>query len=88
MYSGDDGYGSSTNVFNPGAVTIARTGTVTWTNATGILHNVTFAPASGVPTSIVSFASGMNTRTFNTAGTFTYQCTNHPATMTGTVTVQ
>jgi plastocyanin len=87
MNSTDDGYGSAVNSFLPGAVTVARTGTVTWTNSTGVLHNVTFSQATGVPASIPSFATGSNARTFNTAGTVSYQCTNH-AGMTGQVTVQ
>lgn len=87
MVSGDDGYGSTTNAFNPAGVTVARAGTVTWTNNTGVLHNVTFAPATGAPTNVQSFATGSTVRSFATAGTFSYQCTNH-AGMTGQVIVQ
>jgi plastocyanin len=88
MNSSDDGYGgNAVNAFVPGSVTITRTGTVTWSNPTGLLHNVTFAAATGAPASIPSFGAGSNTRTFNTAGTFAYQCTNHGG-MSGQVVVQ
>lgn len=78
-------YGVS-GAFSPTSVTIARTGTVTWINATGTAHNVTFA-GSGAPANIADHTSGSNVRTFANAGSFSYQCTNH-AGMTGTVTVQ
>ena len=73
--------------FNPANVTIARTGEVTWQLAAS--HNVTFAATAGAPANIGTCATGTCTtaRTFNTAGTFDYQCTNH-AGMNGTVTVQ
>lgn len=87
MNSTDDGYGSAVNSFIPGAVTVTRSGTVTWNNNTGILHNVTFGPATGAPANISSFASGSTSRSFGTAGTFNYQCTNH-AGMSGQVVVQ
>jgi plastocyanin len=81
----DQVYGES-NTFSPAAVTIARNGTVTWTNATGTAHNVTFA-GTGAPANIANYSTGSNARTFATAGTFSYQCTNHSG-MTGSVTVQ
>jgi len=87
MASSNDGYGTETNAFNPGTVTIARAGSVSWTNNTGILHNVTFNPATGAPSNIGSFATGTMSRSFSTAGTFSYQCSNH-AGMTGQVIVQ
>lgn len=86
MSSGVDGYGYESNVFNPNSVTIARNGTVSWVNNTGVAHSVTFT-TSGAPANVASHANGTNTRTFATAGTFNYGCTNHP-TMTGSVTVQ
>lgn len=78
-------YGESGS-FSPSSVTIGRTGTVTWTNATGTAHNVTFA-GSGAPANIPNYSSGSNARTFANVGSFSYQCTNH-AGMNGTVTVQ
>lgn len=87
MNSSDDGYGSSVNSFNPTSVTIAGSGTVAWSNATGVLHNVTFTPATGSPANIPSFAAGSVSRSFATTGTFSYHCTNHPG-MSGQVIVQ
>lgn len=87
MNSSDDGYGSAVNSFIPAVVAITRLGTVTWSNETGIAHNVTFAPAGGAPASIPSYTAGSVSRSFTTAGTFAYQCTNHPG-MSGQVVVQ
>lgn len=81
-----DGVYGESNSFSPTSVTIARTGTVTWTNETGIAHNVTFS-GTGAPANIGNHSSGSNARTFSNAGTFSYQCTNHSG-MTGSVTVQ
>ncbi len=83
----DPVYGDESHSFVPSQVTIARTGRVTWTNSTGLVHNVTFANVQGAPASVPDFGSGSPERTFNTAGTFNYQCTLH-AGMTGQVSVQ
>lgn len=73
----------SNNAFSPASVTILRTGTVTW-NWTAGPHNVTFSDAnSGNRASGETFA-----RTFNSTGSFSYQCTLHPGIMAGTVVVQ
>ena len=88
MTQGDDGYGTATFSFSPASVTVARGGTVTWSNEGGTAtHNVTFASTSGAPANIANYASGNASRTFNTAGTYSYQCTNHNG-MSGSVTVQ
>jgi plastocyanin len=81
-----DSYGYSTFSFSPSTVTITKGGTVTWNNDAGVAHNVTFM-TSGSPTNIGNFSSGSNSRTFDTAGTYSYHCTNH-AGMDGTVKVQ
>lgn len=86
MSSGLDAYGYETNAFSPASVTIARNGTVTWVNSTGVSHNVTFSTA-GAPANIASHSTGSNARTFATAGTFSFGCTNHPG-MTGSVVVE
>ena len=86
MRSLDDGYGTESHSFSPGEVTIAEGGTVTWNNDTGLLHNVTFS-GTGAPTNITSFSTGSQQRTFESAGTFNYQCTNHIG-MTGRVVVE
>lgn len=87
MNSSDDGYGSASNSFTPNNVYIVRDGTVTWSNGTGLLHNVTFSATTGAPTNVGAFNAGSQERTFGSSGTFNYSCTLH-AGMTGTVRVQ
>lgn len=73
--------------FAPSAVAIQRGGAVTWTFGS-LEHTVTFAGTTGAPASISS--GGYSTsisRTFSTAGNFTYQCTIH-AGMSGQVVVR
>lgn len=75
------------NAFSPNAITIAKNTTVTWAwQGTTPAHNVTFDNTPGRPTNIANRTSGSESRIFDTAGTFNYQCTNH-AGMTGSVTV-
>ena len=69
--------------FEPAAITVPVGATVTWTNDDNFTHNVTFEgsePATMSP-------GTSTTRTFDTAGTFAYQCTLHPQDMQGTVEV-
>jgi len=87
MRTTDDGYGYKSGSFSPASVTITKGGSVTWNNEAGTTaHNVTFT-TQGSPTDIGNFTSGTNRRTFDTAGTFQYHCTNHSG-MDGTVKVQ
>jgi plastocyanin len=73
--------------FAPPSVTIAAGGTVTW-QFSGALHNVTFTGTAPTGGNISDQAVGNAvSRTFATAGTYTYECTNHNN-MTGTVVVQ
>jgi plastocyanin len=79
------------NSFTPSNITVPVNSVVTWEwqNAT-VAHNVTFtAPKpQGTPADIPDKSTvGTVPRTFTTAGTFNYSCTNHPGIMTGTVTV-
>ena len=78
---------TTSDSFTPGSITVPVGTTVSWTfQAVG--HNVTFNTVAGAPPSILgSNANTTLSATFNTAGTFPYQCTIHPG-MTGTVTVQ
>jgi plastocyanin len=76
--------GIANNAFNPNATSVSVGGVVTWANADATTHTVTFdgGPDCG------RLAQGASvSRTFDTAGSFTYHCTIHPF-MTGTVTVQ
>ena len=79
------GYGDR-HTFDPGSVSITRGGSVTWSNNGVATHNVTFSTKTGAPSNIPDHGSATNSRTFSTAGAFSYQCTNH-AGMAGTVTV-
>ena len=75
------------STFQPISVTIARGANVSFTNDSGVLHNVVFdTNASGV-TDVGSISSGTVVRTFATAGTFPLHCTIHQG-MTATVVVQ
>jgi plastocyanin len=87
MQSTSDGYGGTDNSFSPASVRVARNGTVTWRNNTDVAHNVTFDAAAGAPENVPSHSSGDNPRTFGTAGSFAYRCTNHPG-MSGVVAVE
>lgn len=75
--------GSST--FDPGATEIAVGGTVTWTNPSGLTHDVDFG--TGAAQHILPFDAGSRSLTFSSAGTFMYFCNLH-AGMTGTVVVR
>jgi plastocyanin len=78
--------GAAANTFTPPQITVARAGTVTWTFGTRT-HNVTFATATGAPANVPNSSNAQVARTFNTAGTFAYECTLHTG-MTGSVVVQ
>jgi plastocyanin len=74
--------------FTPDAIVVPLNTAVTfnWGGGPTALHNVTFDAVSGAPAAIPNRTSGSQQRTFDTAGTFPFHCTNH-AQMTGTVTV-
>ena len=72
--------------FSPTTLTVPRNSVVTWSNTSGVAHNVTWTSA-GSPANITDHTSGSTTRSFSTAGTFNYSCTNH-AGMNGAVVVQ
>ena len=86
MRTVSDGYSEDENRFSPAQVSLKKGGTVTWSNETGVAHNVTFAATDGAPANVATHSSGSTTRTFGSVGAFSYQCTNH-AGMSGTVTV-
>jgi plastocyanin len=72
--------------FTPNKVDVLAGGTVTWQFST-LTHNVTFSgTATGTPQNIPDATSTSVSRSFTTAGTFSYSCTIHPG-MTGTVVV-
>ena len=72
------------NQFVRSTVSVLQGGTVTWAWQGNNLHNVTFnggGPASATQT------DGEFERTFANAGSFSYICTVHGQSMSGTVTV-
>ena len=69
--------------FNPSTLTVSPGATVTWKNNGGAVHTVT---GSGWDSGQLQ-PGAQYTHTFNTAGTYTYHCANHPA-MTASITVQ
>ena len=73
--------------FTPKNVAILRGGSVTWTFG-ALEHTVTFANTAGAPASINSggYATTVS-RSFTTAGNFSYICTLHPG-MSGQVVVR
>jgi plastocyanin len=74
--------------FTPGRVTLAVGGTVTFAFGS-LAHNVFFDnDPAGAPDNIPDPSANKSvTRTFTTAGTYTYNCHIHPG-MRGTVVVQ
>ena len=85
--------------FSPTTRTVTAGTTVTWTNDTGVIHNVTWTDASGRtaalagdgPGNIGDYSSGSHTRLFSTPGTYNFYCTIHgtpTSGMHGTLTVQ
>lgn len=74
------------NGFSPSSNSVTVSQPVTWTWNGGNPHNVTFDDASVGNSSTKT--SGGFTRTFDTAGSFTYFCTVHGRSiMSGTVVV-
>ena len=85
------GVSVSNFLFTPRDTAVQTGGTVTWTwNSGTTQHNVTY---TGGPTPLpnnspTQDASGPTfSTTFATVGTYTYHCTIHPTTMSGSVTV-
>jgi plastocyanin len=77
--------------FDPSNVTVAKGGSVTWTNDDSVGHDVTKESGPG-PAFKSGDPGGLNggdtfTQKFDTAGTVKYVCTVHPG-MEGTVTVK
>lgn len=76
----------SDNTFQPPTVVVARNATVSYTFGS-ITHNVGFRASTGAPAAIGNSANTTVTRTFPTAGDYTYDCSLH-AGMTGQVIVR
>lgn len=78
--------GANSNEFSPREVNLKVGGTVTWTFGARP-HNAIFQKVNGAPADVPVMSDGQATRTFNTVGTFPYDCTLHSG-MRGTVRVQ
>lgn len=77
---------STSDVFAPNEIDIQLGQSVTWSFGS-LGHTVVFAlGANGAPQNIAETEHANVTRTFNTAGTFTYICSIHNG-MSGTVVV-
>jgi plastocyanin len=73
--------------FAPPAITVPAGTTVTWTNHDNFTHSVKFLDG-GLPSEPQVIKPGESTTfTFDTPGTYRYQCHLHPQQMQGTVTV-
>jgi plastocyanin len=76
--------------FNPGTVTMAKGGTVVWTNDDSVNHDVTktAGPGPDFKSGTGNLAGGDTYKqTFDTPGTITYRCTIHPG-MDGKIVVK
>lgn len=78
--------GDNSNSFTPASVEVARGAVVTWTFGARP-HNVIFNSTAGAPANIEVVSNAQVARTFNTVGSFAYDCTLHSG-MTGTVVVR
>jgi plastocyanin len=89
-----DGISVTNNAFSPATKSIAAGASLTWAwntcsgdpyyGQTCVSHSVTFD--DGVASTVQD--QGTFSRTFATAGTYTYHCSIHGAAMAGTITVQ
>jgi len=75
--------GSVSNGFVPTSVTVKKGTTVTWVNQDNMVHNVS---GNGFASGDIKYGESYS-HTFNTAGSYNYNCTIHPV-MQGTVNVQ
>ena len=73
------------NSFTPFTTTIRQSGTVSF-RFPATVHNVIFRSKPGTPADILPESNATITRTFNTLGTFMYDCTLHNG-MSGEVVV-
>jgi plastocyanin len=86
---------TSAATVQPVALSVAANATVTWTNDSGVDHNVTFddpttalAVGTGGSGSFAAPTGGTNQRKFAVSGSsHPFHCTIHPG-MSGTVNVQ
>lgn len=73
--------------FNPDPVTIQVGDTVEWANTAGFHNVVSQTGPDTFSSGAASSAMWVYSKTFTVAGTYTYICEIHPASMQGTITV-
>ncbi len=73
--------------FAPAAISVAAGTTVTWTNDDHFTHSVQFLGGALPAEPLVMDPGAAVTFTFDTPGTYPYQCHLHPQNMTGSVVV-
>jgi plastocyanin len=82
---------TTANTWEPADVSVSTGETVTWNfDGSTVVHNMhgVDGPDANWPATDSGFKnSGQFSYTFNTAGTYTFVCQAHPATMKGSVTV-
>jgi plastocyanin len=71
--------------FLPGSITVDVGDMIVWQNTDTVIHSAAATDGS-FQTDVIQPSASSLPITFTTAGTFPYQCTQHPA-ETGTVTV-
>ena len=86
---------TTSSTTQPVTLMVAINAPVTWTNDSGVLHDVTFdnsqtalAVGNGSSGNIGVHTSGSNQRQFAAAGSYPFHCVQHAPGMTGTVIVQ
>lgn len=73
---------------NPAVDTIPVGGTVTWTWTGSLQHSVHSLGSTSFSSSAVKTGGGTHAVTFNTPGTYQYDCAVHGTAMRGTLVVQ
>lgn len=74
--------------FTPEAIKVGSGATVTWTNADGFQHNVTFDGGAVALSGPIDGGAAKALTMPTAAGTYAYHCTIHGAAMSGSVQVQ
>ena len=77
---------SAVGHYHPGEVAVEAGGEVTWTNRSGVVHNVVFEAPSIRSSGLIKDGETFSTE-FANRGTYPYLCTLHP-TMRGVVEVE
>jgi plastocyanin len=87
LFSTGGAYTGGTGTFSPSVLTVTRGATVSFTNNSGVTHNVIFDTQGVAGGDIGVIGSGSQQRTFANTGTFAFHCAVHEG-MTGTISVQ